>query len=75
MVLREYVKTLLFLCVILNKGNESLIMCILGGNFMEKLALLGGSPTVTLDYNKIGKVPVVPEKAYKTVEGLMRGSQ
>jgi len=39
---------------------------------MEKLALLGGSPTVTLDYNKIGKVPVVPEKAYKTVEGLMR---
>jgi perosamine synthetase len=39
---------------------------------MSKLALLGGDPCVTLDYNKVGKVPVVAERAYKTVEDLMR---
>ena len=26
---------------------------------MSKLALLGGDPCVTLDYNKVGKVPVL----------------
>ena len=39
---------------------------------MSKLALLGGDPCVTLDYNEVGKVPVVAERAYKTVEELMR---
>lgn len=39
---------------------------------MEKLALLGGPKAVTLDYEKIGNRPIVPEKAYKTVEDMMR---
>ena len=39
---------------------------------MEKLALLGGPKAVTLDYEKLGNRPIVPEKAYKKVEELMR---
>lgn len=39
---------------------------------MGYLAITGGKAAVTLDYNTIGKVPVVAEKAYKTVESLMR---